>query len=71
MKQKKEFMKSKQAGWVRVKIRSTKYLFSREIAGLLETFFCESINLICRLIDHRSRNPTANVDGATSVFEHK
>ena len=39
MEQKKELMKSKQAGWDRVKIRSTKYLFCCKIAGLLETSY--------------------------------
>ena len=39
MKQKKEFVKSKQAGWDRVKIRSTKYLFCCKIVGLLENSY--------------------------------
>ena len=39
MEQKNEFVKSKQADWDRVKIRSTQYLFCLKIAGLLENSY--------------------------------
>ena len=47
MEQTKEFAKSKQAGWDRVKIRSTKYLFCCKIAGLLENYYHK-----CALVYH-------------------
>ena len=39
MEQKKEFVKSKQAGWDRIKIWSTKYMFCCKIAGLFENSY--------------------------------
>ena len=68
MEQKKEFMKSKQAGWDRVKIRSTIYLFCSKIAGFLENSYnkcalvtnqlhldCQFKALMCRrLFLHKS-----------------
>ena len=62
MEKKKEFMKSKQAGWDRVKIRTKKYLFCCKIAGLLENSYHK-----WALADHKK----TIIDGAANILLHK